>query len=143
MTPRSGEAVDMNPEVAAVFASYDDRVRAELFGLRQLILDTAAETAGVGAVQEALRWGAPSYLTTETGSGSTIRIAPTGPESEHDYAMFFICRTNLVESFKDIFGDALSYEGKRALLFSVGVRRPTRELRACIAMALTHHLTKR
>lgn len=128
-----------SPGVAAVFASYDATVRTELLELRQLILARAEETVGVGPITETLKWGQPSYLTSESRSGSTIRIAPTRPGSDHDYAMFFICHTNLVESFKDLFGDAFAYDGNRALLFSVGAQRPEDELRACIAMALTYH----
>lgn len=140
---RKGRGLDVaiaSPDVAAVFASYDVDVRDELLELRLLILDTARETAGVGAIEEALRWGQPSYLTSESGSGSTIRVAPKRPGSEYDYAMFFICHTDLVESFKDLFGDVFVYDGNRALLFSVGEGRPEDELRACITMALTHHL---
>lgn len=129
-----------NPEVSAVFASYDDSVRAELLVLRQLILDTTAETPGVGPVEETLKWGQPSYLTSTTRSGSTVRIAPTSAGSDHDYAMFFICHTDLVERFRTMFGDALTYDGNRALVFSVGEDVPENELRECIAMALTYHL---
>jgi hypothetical protein len=138
----SSEPTIGSPEVAATFASYDDAVRAELRSLRRSILDTAEETTGVGPVEESLRWGQPSYLTTETKSGSTIRIAPTKPGSQHDYAMFFICNTNLVESFKDLFGDTFTYDDNRALLFSIGAERPEKELRVCIAMALTYHLAR-
>lgn len=56
--------------------------------------------------------------------------------------MFFICHTDLIESFKDIFGDSLTYEGNRALLFSVGTVYSRQVLRACITMALTYHLSK-
>lgn len=38
--------------------------------------------------------------------------------------MFFICHTDLVESFKDLFGDSFDYDGNRALLFSVDTQRP-------------------
>ena len=130
------------PEVAALFASYPDAVRRALLGLRQLILDTADATAGVGAIEEALKWGQPSFITSETRSGSTIRIAPTGPKSTHDYAMYFICHTNLVENFEVLFGDVFTYEGNRALLFSLGATIPENELRECVAMALTYHLAK-
>lgn len=136
-------SVDLSPEVSAVFASYDVDVRTELLALRELVFETAAETAGVGAIQETLKWGQPSYLTPETRSGSTVRMAPTGPQSAFDYALFFICHTNLIESFRDMFGDVLNYEGNRALVFSVGAERPTQELRECIAMAFTYHLSKR
>ena len=129
-------------EVAAAFASYDDAVRIELLALRQLILDTAAATPGVGAIEETLKWGQPAYLTNETRSGSTIRIAPTGSKLAHDYAMFFICHTNLVETFELLFGETFTYDGKRALLFTVGESIPGPELEECVAMAQTYHLNR-
>jgi len=129
-------------KVAAAFASYDDDTRSELLALRQLILDTAAATPGVGAIEETLKWGQPAYLTSATRSGSTIRIAPTGSKSAHDYAMFFICHTNLVETFAVLFGDKFTYDGKRALLFTVGEIIPRPELEECVAMALTYHLNR-
>ena len=139
MKPIPIEALD----VAAVFASYPEAVQADLLALRQLILDTADAIEGVGAIEETLKWGQPSYLTSETGSGSTIRIAATGPRSTHDYAMYFICHTNLVETFEHLFGDVLTYEQNRALLFTVGQSLPEKELRECVAMALTYHQSRR
>ena len=96
-----------SPDVAAVFDSYLDAVRSELLALRQLILDTADETDAVGAVEETLQWGQPSYLTGETQSGSTIRVAPAGPKSGFDYAMFFICHTNMVGTCKGLLGEPI------------------------------------
>jgi hypothetical protein len=131
------------PGVAAVFASYPEAVRDELLALRRLILSTAEAIDGVGAIEETLRWGQPSYLTSETGSGSTIRIAATGPDSTHDYAMYFICHTNLVETFEHLFGDVFTYERNRALLFTTGEALPEDELRECVAIALTYHKSRR
>ncbi len=130
----------VNPEVAAVFDACEEALRVELLAMRELILTTARETEGVGAITEALRWGEPAYLTSETRSGSTIRIAPARSDSDHDYAMFFICQTNLVERFRGLFGNTFTCEGDRALLFKTGERRPEAELRVCIEMALTYHL---
>lgn len=127
-----------DPAVAAVFASYSDVIRAELLGLRGLILATALETAGVGALEETLKWGQPSYLTTETKSGSTVRLAPAGVAGPGGYGVFFTCHTHLVDSFRDLFGDTFTYDGNRALVFTAGVSRPEAEVRACIAMALTY-----
>lgn len=86
-----------------------------------------------------MKWGQPAYLTSETRSGSTIRVAATEPGSKHDHAMYFICHTNLVEAFRDLFGDVFTYEGHRALLFKVSDEVPDKELRECVAMALTYH----
>ena len=123
--------------VEAAFTSYPAPVRAGLLHIRQLIFDTARSIDGVGPIDEALRWGQPAYLTSESGSGSSIRLAPT--KAPYDYAMFFICSTNLVTTFTHLFGDAFRYEGNRALLFKVGDEVPHLELRECIAMALTYH----
>ena len=45
--------------------------------LRRLIMETASETEGVGPLEETLRWGQASYLTTASGSGSMIRMSST------------------------------------------------------------------
>lgn len=132
----------MPPEVAAAFADYPEAIRAELLTLRELILATASETEGVGAITETLKWGEPAYLTSQTRSGSTIRIAPTNAKSTHDYAMFFICSTNLVNDFRAQFGDTFAYEGERAVLFNVGDVVPVEELRECVRQALTYHLRR-
>lgn len=142
MTTRPDTETIPSAAVAATFASWEPAVRAELLRLRELILRTAEETPGVGAIEETLKWGQPSYLTPVTRSGSTVRIAPISPDSDHDYALFFICSTNLVASFKDLFGDTFTYDRDRALLFSLDAPQPTEEVRACIAMALTYHLNK-
>lgn len=63
-----------SPKVAAAFSSYPTRVRTKLLALRRLILDTAKRTNGVGPLEETLKWGQVSYLTTDSKSGSTIRI---------------------------------------------------------------------
>ena len=126
--------------VDAVFASYDEAIRIPLLELRELIIETAAETDGVGELTESLRWGQPAFLTEATKSGSTVRIAPTSKKSTHDYAMFFICHTNLVDRFVSQFGDTFTYDGSRALLFSIGDEHPVDELRECIAMALTYNI---
>lgn len=131
-----------DPDVAAVFCSYPEAVQPRLLALRELILTTAEATEGVGAIEETLRWGQPSYLTSETGSGSTIRIAATRPGSSHDFGMYFVCRTTLVAGFQHLFGDVFAYEGNRALLFTLDREVPVDQLRACIALALTYHLAR-
>ena len=63
------------PAIEAVFEAYPKPVKAKLLALRRLIFDTAKTTKGVGALEEALKWGQPSYLTPRARaaapSGST------------------------------------------------------------------------
>ena len=83
----------------AVFSAYPHPVKARLLALRRLIFDTAKTTNGVGALEEALKWGQPSYLTAESKSGSTIRIDQVKAEAG-GYALYFHCQTDLVEAFE-------------------------------------------
>lgn len=126
-------------DVKRTFASYPDPVRTRLLVVRDLILVTADELDGVGAIQETLKWGQPSYLTPETGAGTTIRIAPTRRGSTHDYGLYVHCRTSLISTFRVMFGDVFDYERDRGLLFRTGDGLPTDELRQCIGLALTYH----
>jgi hypothetical protein len=130
----SGRAVD------AVFAAYPRPIKAKLLALRRLIFDTANATKGVGAVEEALKWGQPSYLTSESKSGSTIRIDQVKAEAAR-YAVYFHCQTDLVETFRELYPN-LHYEGNRAILLDADDRLPEAELRHCVGLALTYHLRK-
>jgi Domain of unknown function (DU1801) len=130
------------PEIAAVFAAYPAPTRAKLLALRQLVLDTAAATPGVGELTETLKWGQPSYVTAQTKSGSTVRIDALKSPAV-GYAMYFHCQTTLVDGFKEMFGGQFRYGGNRALLFNPNDKLPRAELAHCIAAALTYQLRKR
>ena len=129
----------MSPVVAAAFDGYPNDLRVELLRLRELIFEVAAETPGVGAIEETLRWGAPAYLTTNTKSGSTVRIAWKKSHPDQ-YSMYFICTTDLVETFRSMFPSDFRYEGNRAINFRAEETVPEDALRFCIAAALTHRL---
>jgi len=130
-----------SPDIAAVFDSYPEKLKQRLLALRQLIFETADQTHGVGPVTETLKWGQPSYLTSETNRGSTIRI---GQHKDADQiALFVHCKTNLIAQFKDYYGDTLTYDGKRAVVFDVNEPLVNDPVCHCISMALTYHLSKR
>jgi len=140
----SGRLADTisDPAVAAVFDGYPPAVKARLLRLRALILETAAATEGVGRIEETLKWGQPSYLTPETGSGTTIRIN-RHKSDDGRVAMFVHCQTRLVDTFREIFRGDLDFEGNRAIVLRAADEVPEEPLRHCIAMALTYHLSKR
>ena len=100
--------------VAAKFASDPAAVQNRLLLLRALVFNTAANTPGVGPLQETLKWGEPAYLTALTGAGSTVRMdwKPKAP-------------------------------AQCALVFDLHSPLPLDALGFCIGAALTHHLPKR
>jgi Domain of unknown function (DU1801) len=140
---RKPPAGTSNPLVDAVFSTYPAPIKARLLALRQLILDTAEATEGVGALQETLKWGQPSYLTTATKSGSTIRIDQVKSATNDQYALYFHCQTDLVETFRELYPTEFRYAGNRSILLNAADKIPEPALRHCVALALTYHLRKR
>ena len=126
--------------VAKVFNVYPDDIRARLMHLRGLIFETARSIDDVGRLEETLKWGQPSYLTTQSGSGSTIRI--DREKTAGRIAMYFHCQTDLVATFRELYPTEMSYGGNRSILFDACDRIPEKALRHCIGLALTYHLRK-
>jgi hypothetical protein len=131
-----------NPEVAAVFESYPPKLRRKLLALRRLILETAESTEGVGPIEETLKWGEPAYATSESGSGSTIRIH-WKRSAPREYAILFHCQTTLVGDFRKQFSSTFEFDGNRRIVFGEDERVPRGPLAFCIAAALTYHLDKK
>ena len=124
-----------NPKVSQVFEKHPEPIRKKLLFLRQLILETASETEGIEQLEETLKWGEPSYLTKK---GSTIRINSKKSDS-NQYAIYFNCKTILVETFREIYRDTFCFEDNRAIVFNQGDKIPIEQLKHCIALALTYH----
>ncbi len=124
-----------NQAVREKFQSYPDPMRQKLLFLRQLVLETAVETQGVGKVEETLKWGEPSYLAKR---GSTIRM-DWKEKNPDQYALYFICSTTLVTTFKELYRDLFTFEGTRAIVFHENDPLPVAELKHCFALALRYH----
>jgi Domain of unknown function (DU1801) len=137
--PKTPSPAITNAAVHAVFDSYPSALRSKLLALRQLVLDTAAQTEGVGALEETLKWGELAYVTLSK-SGSTVRI--DRKKNADRYAMYFNCNTTLVDTFRSLFPGTFTFEGNRALVFEVKDKLPREELAFCIGMALTYHRSK-
>ena len=130
--------IKTSPEVEEVFENYPEIAKEKMRNLRNLILATASEVAGLTHLEETLKWGEPSYVTKK---GSTLRI-DWKPRSPEQYAMYFNCNSMLVETFRMVFGDLFQYEGNRAIIFPLNGHLPEAELKHCITACLTYHQVK-
>ncbi len=126
-------------QTQSVFDDLPKAMATRLLALRALVLETAAENSAIGPLEETLKWGEPAYLTSATKSGTTIRIN-RHKKSDNHYAMYVHCQTDLVERYKQLYGDILKFEGTRAVVFDVDQDVPTEAVKHCLAMALTYHL---
>ena len=123
------------PEVLAVFNSYPSVMRQKLLFLRAMIFEVAQEDEDSSPIEETIKWGEPSYLSKH---GSTIRIAWKASKP-NQYALYFHCKTTLIDTFKELYSDVFTFEGNRAIMFNESDEIPVDEVRHCISMALNYH----
>jgi hypothetical protein len=132
----------MPPDVRTAFEAFPPEVRHRLADIRETILGVAAADPRIGAITETLKWGEPAYLTEATGSGSTIRLG--WPRRKPGCAaIYFICHTTLVDTFRERFGDMFEYETNRAVLLPVTGDVDRASLEFMLSMALTYHVRPR
>ena len=127
----------MKKEVKDKFKSYPAPIRQKLRKVRNLILATAKEY-DLGDVEEALKWGEPSYLVKQ---GSAVRFDWKAKNPEQ-YAIYFNCNTKLVDTFKQLYGDLFRFESNRAIVFSQNGPIHEKQLKHCIKLALSYHKVK-
>ncbi|MCB0282636.1 MAG: DUF1801 domain-containing protein [Calditrichaeota bacterium] len=131
----------LNPEVETVFNSYPQEMRSKLLHLRSLIFETAETIKDIEELEETLKWGEPSYITPSK-IGSTVRIA-WKEKKENQYSIFFKCTANLVPAFKERYPQLFNYGENRSIDFDLNNDIPEKELKQCIALALTYHQNKK
>lgn len=124
------------PEIATVLASYPATARQRIETLRAWVFDEA-ETAGVGPLSETLKWREPAYMPPRR-FGTTLRLAWSARHPD-ECRLLVHCQTTLVEDWRAQFSDRLAFEGNRAVRLPFEHRLPERDLRQCMAMALTYH----
>lgn len=129
---------EKSEKVIRLIESYPPKAKQKLKQLRKLILNTAKETEGVEKLVETTKWGEPSYLTK---IGSTIRMDWKIKTPDKCY-MYFICTTELVNTFRIIFGESLQFEGDRAIVLDLKEPLPSVALKRCITLALTYQKIK-
>ena len=127
----------MNKAVKIRFDEYPENARIRLEELRSLVFRIAAELE-LGSVQESLKWGEPSYSVK---IGSPLRMDWKSSSPDH-YYLFFHCQTKLVDTFRELYGDVLEFQGNRAIVLSLFAPLPEATIKHCLELALTYHQRK-
>lgn len=129
-----------NDAIAKKFRSYPPDVRDRLLFFRQLIFDVAADHPEIGDIIETLKWGEPSFSNPKTGSA--IRMDWKQASSEL-LALYFNCKTTLLDDFKLIYPSAFCYQGNRAIHFDRQNHNiDIAALKHCFYLSLTYKLRK-
>lgn len=128
---------EMDLSVKQKFASYPEDIALLLNRIRNLIF-SVAKKEGITDITETLKWGEPSYISA---IGSTIRF-DWKAEDPDQYCIYFNCKTSLIETFKEVYGDTFNYQGDRAIIFKTDQNIPIEALAQCISMALRYKKIK-
>ncbi|ANS87766.1 hypothetical protein VSVS12_04066 [Vibrio scophthalmi] len=128
----------MDKVVKNRFDEYPENARVRLEELRSLILKVSSDL-DLGKVEESLKWGEPSY---NVAAGSPVRI-DWKLKSPNNYYVFFNCQTKLVDTFRELHGDVLKFQGNRAIVLSLSEPLPASELKHCLELALTYQQRKK
>ncbi|MFA0040092.1 DUF1801 domain-containing protein [Vibrio sp. 10N.261.52.A1] len=127
----------MDKAVKDRFDEYPNNARARLEELRNLVFQVASELE-LGEVDEALKWGEPSYSVK---TSSPLRM-DWKIKSPNNYYLFFNCQTKLVDTFRELYGDELVFQGNRAIVLSLSKRLPETAIKSCLELALTYQQRK-
>ncbi|WP_428034298.1 DUF1801 domain-containing protein [Amphritea sp.] len=115
------------------FDKYPESARARLEEVRNLVFKVAAELE-LGDVEESLKWGEPSYSVK---TGSPLRM-DWKLKSPNHYFLFFNCKTKLVDTFRELYGEVLEFQGNRAIVLSLSEPLPEGIIKHCLELALTY-----
>ena len=126
-----------NAKVEEKFLMFPEDRRDYLFHLRDLIFNVAESDQRIGPLSEELRWGDPSYITAKTNAGSTVRLGMFGRSK---VALYFNCKTTLVEDFRTIYSDTLEYSKNRAILMDPHASPNNEVIQQCVKASLLYKL---
>lgn len=127
-----------SPQVQAVYDQAPITHRPHLLKLRSLILAVGEQELPC-ALQETLKWGEASFLPTKPRIGTTVRV---GVFDDEHVGLYVSCQTQLVERYRAIWGDELTYSKNRAVVLPVSEPLPERCLQQCVSEALNYHRNK-
>jgi hypothetical protein len=129
----------MQTAIKSHIEKYPTRARETFHLLYHLVKSSSLGNLNQGLVEESLKWGEPSFRTKY---GSPIRI-DWKEKSPDVICIYFNCNTILVDTFRLIFADELTFEGKRAIVLNLNDELPMDVLEACIKTALEYKKRRR
>ena len=133
---------EMQGNIAHAFDAFPPAPKRKLLQVRSLIYTSAANNSDIGPITETLKWGQPSYLPSKPRLGTAVRLG-WNEKTPEVINLFVHCQTTLVDTYRTLVGDQLTFEGNRAIVVPIRPALPKQALRLCIEAAFTYHKNKR
>lgn len=133
---------ELHETIKHAFDAFPTAPKRKLLQVRSLIYTTAAQNSEIGLITESLKWGQPSYLPSKPRLGTPVRLGWSDKDPEA-INLFVHCQTTLVDTYRTLVGDELTFEGNRGIVVPIKPPLPKDALRLCIEAAFTYHKNKR
>ncbi len=130
-----------NINVRHVFDAYPEDIQDKCLFLRQLIFDVASQDSRIGPIDETLRWGEPTYIPSKTKSGAMVRLHHYASKP-FDFALYFLCQTDLVHRFREMYPNTFRFSGNRSLQFMFEDELPVHDIKECVRMSFLYYLNR-
>ncbi|WP_284244252.1 DUF1801 domain-containing protein [Thalassotalea insulae] len=127
----------MKTEMQVKLESYPHAIKPLILELRQLIF-TVANELQLGEIDETIKWGELSY---QVQNGSPVRIDWKAKTQEH-YYLFFHCQTKLIDTFRELYSDSLTFQANRAIVLNIDEKLPEKAVRHCLELAMQYKKLK-
>lgn len=101
-----------------------------------------AQAADVGVLDEALKWGQPSWRPMTPRTGSTLRMGWSA-EAADSMTFFVDCKTDIASRMADIYPDTFANDGRRQLALSLSDPVPQDPVQHLAEMTFCYHRAKR
>lgn len=106
------------------------------------VFHKVADDADVGALDETLKWGQPSWRPTKPRTGSTLRM-DWNPKFPDRLSLFVDCKTDLAARMKDMYPNLPENDGQRHLAIDLTAPLPDQAIAHLADLTFTYHRAKR
>ena len=120
---------------------WPETAQQHLLALRALFHEVAQD-AGIGPLDESLKWGQPSWRPRKARMGTTLRLN-WSPDAPAHLAAYVDCKTDLASQMSTRFPGQFHYAGRRAMSFALAQPMPEAALRQLALLTFTYHRAKR
>ena len=103
---------------------------------------TIAAQAGIGTLDETLKWGQPSWRPIKPRTGATLRM-DWDADSPDRLSFYVDCKTDLAARMRDIYPDLPLNDGQRHLAIDIRAPLPEQAVSHLAEMTFSYHRAKR
>jgi hypothetical protein len=125
----------------SVVTPWSDQARATLWACRNIFFDVAQD-AGIGPLDETLKWGQPAWRPRRARTGSTLRMGWSAAKPAH-LLLFVDCKTDLASRMRDLYPEMVENDGRRQMAVDLDHPLPEQAIAHLAQMTFCYHQSRR